>query len=333
VSTGLVDRIRLGWIVLAEADDPSPGGLITHPLADAGPRELLLGRDVGGVPCLLVPADGPGPEEDVGVVTVRNRGLVAADRTRTFVVISCGDSSLRDVFDHLLVGVAAALEADSSQHPGVVAIRVLAHWKELLRGRAQLLGPTDLAALLAEMLVLEEVIKHDPMRSLAVWTGPSKARHDLRRGDHAIEVKSTLSHTGRQITVNGVDQLEMPPNGSLTLAWHRFEPVPDGPLSVFTVADRLIAAGVSAVDLYQRLEAAGSPPSARDVHDGVRFRLRERRFFTVDGDFPRITTATFPQGVPPGVDDLSYKVTLPEDRAALDTDDVNAALARLGGAA
>jgi len=332
VTAGLVDQIRLGWIVLAEADDPSSGALTTQPLTEAGGRELLLGRDGAGVPCLLAAAQDPGPEENVGVVTVRNRDLATAGGTRTFVVVACRDPSLRDVFDHFLVGLVAALEADTAGHPGSVAVEVLAHWHALFRGGGRALGPTDLAALIAELLVLEEVLDRGPTRSLEVWTGPSEARHDLRRGDHAIEVKSTLSHTLRRITVNGIDQLQAPVGGSLTLAWHRFEPVPDGTLSVFTVADRLITGGVSAVELYRRLEAAGSPPSTRDVHDAVRFELRERRFFSVDNDFPRIVADTFPKGVPGGVDDLTYKVTLPEDRTALDDADVTAVLDRLAGA-
>jgi len=327
----LVDRIRLAWIVLSEADDPSPGALTTRPLVETGPGELLLGRDAAGVPCLLVPVVAPGPEESVGVITVRNRELATAEGARIFTVISCLDPSLRDVFDHLLVNVVAALETAPEMHPGAVAIRVLADWRQLFRGGVQTLGPSELAALLAELLVVEEVVARDRVRSLAVWRGPSEARHDLRRGDHAIEVKSTLSHTGRRITVHGIDQLEAPTGGSLTLAWHRFEEVPDGPLSVFTVADRLIANGVSAVELHSRLEGAGSPPSTRDIHDAVRFKLRERRFFPVDRGFPRLIAETFPSGVPEGVDDIIYKVTLPEDEVALDAAGADAVLTRLGG--
>lgn len=331
MKTGLVDQIRLGWIVLAEAEDPSPGGITTQRLTDVGARELLLGRDGAGVPCLLVPVDDPGPEESVGVVTVANRDLETSTGNRTFVVVACGDASLRDVFDHFLVGVVSALEAREGVHPGGVVIEVLARWGSLFRGGSGSLGASALGALLAELLVLEEVVDRDPERSLEVWTGPSEARHDLRRGDHAIEVKSTLSHTMRRITVNGVDQLETPSGGSLTLAWHRFEPVPEGRLSVFVVADRMIAAGVSAVDLYTRLEEAGCPPSTREVHDAVRFELRERRLFAVDEGFPRIVAASFVGGIPAGVDDLVYKVALPDDAASLDEGATSDVLDRLAG--
>jgi hypothetical protein len=331
VKAGLVDQIRLGWIVLAEAEDPAAGALATQALTSVGPRRLLLGRDGAGVPCLLIPTEDSGPEEDIGVLTIRNRALATPTGTQTFVAVACRDPSLRDVFDHFLVGVVAALKAERAGHPGAIVIEVLAHWQSLFRGGSHALGPTDLAALLAELLVLEKVLDRDPTRSLAVWTGPAEARHDLRRGNHAIEVKSTLSHTLRQITVNGVDQLEAPVGGSLTLAWHRFEPVPDGQLSVFVMADRLIAAGVSAVDLYQRLEAAGSPPSTREIHDTVRFELRESQFFSVNGAFPRLVTDTFTDGVPPGVDELTYKVMLPDDVTALDDAAISTVLNKLAG--
>lgn len=332
MKAGLVDQIRLSWIVLSEAEDPATGALTTQPLTNIGDLKLLLGRDGAGVPCLLIPTEDSGPEEDIGVLTVRNRDLATPSGTRTFVAVTCGEPSLRDVFDHFLVGVVAALEAKPHGHPGATVIEVLAHWQSLFRGGSRALGPTDLAALLAELLVLEQVLKLDPTRSLAVWTGPAEARHDLRRGDHAIEVKSTLSHTLRQITVNGVDQLEPPAGGSLTLAWHRFEQVPDGQLSVFAVADRLIAAGVSAVDLYQRLEAAGSPPSTREIYDTMRFSLRESQFFSINEDFPRIVADTFTEGAPPvGVDELTYKVTLPDHSTALDDTEISTVLNRLAG--
>lgn len=333
MNAGLVDRIRLGWVVLAEAEDPSAGGITSRPLTEVGDRELLLGRDGAGVPCLLIPVEEAGPEESVGVVTVANRILATPQGENRFVVVACSDPSLRDVFDHFLVGVVSALGSAGPGHPGAAVIEVLAHWKSLFSGGSRTLGATDLAALIAELLVLEEVVGRDPERSLKVWTGPSEQRHDLRRGNHAIEVKSTLSHTLRRITVNGVDQLEAPSGGSLTLAWHRLEPVPDGRLSVFVVADRLIAAGASAVDLYLLLEAAGSPPSTREAHDAVRFELRERRLFGIEDGFPRIVADTFSEGVPAGVDDVTYKATLPEDSEALGAAAASLVFDRLAGVA
>ncbi len=331
MSAELVDRIRLGWVVLAEAGEPAAGALRTHPVAEAGERSLLLGLDGAGVPCLLIPAGEDGPEEDVGVVAIRNRELDTSAGRRRFVVVSCTEPTLRDVFDHLLVGVIAAVEGGQDQHPGIVAGGVLARWKALLRSSGAALGRSDLAALLAELLVLEQVIDRDPDRSLAVWTGPDGARHDLRRGAAAVEVKSTLSHTARQITVHGVDQLEPPDGGALTLAWHRFDVVADGPLSVFTLADRLIAAGVSAVELYDRLDSAGSPLSLRGQHESVRFALREQRFFAVEEGFPRIVTASFPAGVPGGVDEITYRATLPGNDDALDPAAVESTLERMAG--
>ena len=333
MSTELVDQIRLGWVVLGEADAPVGGGITTHPVIEIGDESLLLGLDGAGVPYLLIPAPGRGPEEDVGMVTVRNRELVTGAGPRPFVVVSCLEVSLRDVFDHFLAGVIAAVEADSGQHPGAVAVKVLARWNALFRTTGAALGPSDLAALLAELLVLEMVVERDPGRSVAVWTGPEEARHDLRRGSTAVEVKSTLSHTARQVTIHGIDQLEPPGDGSLTLAWHRFDLVPEGPLSVYTVADRLVAAGVSAVELYDRMDAAGSPLSLREQHDGVRFSLREQRFFAVAGDFPRLVTASFPAGVPDGVDDITYKVVLPADDAVLGVAARDHVLDRMAGIA
>jgi hypothetical protein len=329
VSVELVDQIRLGWVVLAEAGAPGTADVRTHSLR--GP--WLLGIDAEAMPCLLTEVGEPGPEDSDGAVTVTNRELDTAEGRRNFIVVSCRQLSLRDVFDHFAAGVVEAGLESPDRHPAATALAVLARWRELFRPASAALGPLELAALVAELLVLEEIVARDPAGSLSVWAGPGGARHDFRQGNVAIEVKSTLSHTARRASINGIDQLEAPPGGSLTLAWHRLERVAGGPHSVFGLADRIIAAGAPAGQLYGLLEQAGSPPSLREAHEAVRFDLRERAFFAVDGDFPRIVPASFPAGAPAGVDDLRYTVELPGPDAALGTSTVEELLAGMAGSA
>ena len=325
----LVDRIRLGWVVLTEAGPPKADDVTTQPLS--GP--LLLGLTAGGEPCLLIPVADPGPEQGEGAVTVGNRELETGSGRHTFVMVCCREPSLRDVFDHFLAATVDAVGAATDRHPGAVALGELARWQALFRATRQALGPAELAALLAELLVLAEIVERDPSHSISAWVGPSGARHDFRRAATAIEVKSTLSHTARTASINGVDQLEAPEGGSLALAWYRLEQAEDGPLSVFGVVDRVIAAGASAIELYNRLEQAGSSPSLREAHDAVRFELRESRFFGVADDFPRIVPASFTGGVPDGVDDLRYAISLPPDGAALTPPQVESLLRTLAGGA
>jgi Putative PD-(D/E)XK family member, (DUF4420) len=327
VSAELVDQIRLGWVVLSEAGAPEASDVRTHPLTGS----WFLGVGAGGTPCLLTAVAEPGPEEREGAVTIVNRELDSDDGRCTFVVIACGEPSLRDVFDHFATAVVEAHARSADRHPAATALVVLARWRALFRPAGNALGPGELAALLAELLVLAEIVERDARRSVAVWTGPDGARHDLRRGSTAIEVKATLSHTAREAGINGIDQLEAPAGGSLTLAWHRLERAEDGPFSVFGLADRIIAAGAQPEQLYGLLEQAGSPPSLREAHDAVRFDLRERGFFAVEDGFPRIVTASFPSGPPAGVDDLSYVVTLPPAQASLSEAETEELLQRMAG--
>jgi hypothetical protein len=327
VSAELVDQIRLGWVVLAEAGAPATSDVRTHPLSGS----WFLGVGAGGTPCLLTAVAEPGPEEHEGAVTIVNRELDSDDGRDTFVVIGCSEPSLRDVFDHFAAAIVEAHERSSDRHPAATALVVLARWRALLRPAGNALGPSELAGLLAELLVLVEIVERDPHRSVAVWMGPDGARHDFRRADAAIEVKATLSHTGREAGINGIDQLEAPAGGSLALAWYRLERVEDGPLSIFGLADRIIAAGAPPEQLYGLLERAGSPPSLREAHDAIRFDLRERGFFAVDDGFPRIVTDSFDGGPPAGVDDLRYVVTLPPAQDALSEAETEELLRRMAG--
>ena len=53
------------------------------------------------------------------------------------------------------------------------------------------LTESQLIGLLAELHLLEEILKEDPVLSLAVWTGPDNSQHDFRSGLAAAEVKAT----------------------------------------------------------------------------------------------------------------------------------------------
>ena len=329
MSAELVDRIRLGWVVLAESGALAEGDVTTHPLQE----DALLGLTAAREPCLLIPVAEAGPEEREGGVAVFHRELDTDEGRRTFVVVSCGEPPLRDVFDHFLAALVEAWERAPERHPAATALVVLARWRALFRPSRDILGPGELASLLAELMVLAEILERDPARSVGVWVGPTGARHDFRRGAEAIEVKSTLSHTAREAGINGIDQLEEPAGGSLTLAWYRLERAEDGPLSVFGLVDRLLAAGAPAGELYALLEQAGSPPALREAHDAVRFDLRECRFFAVEEDFPRIVPQSFPAGVPEGVDDLRYRIALPAPGSDLPADEIEALFERMAGTA
>ncbi|MDQ3768027.1 MAG: PD-(D/E)XK motif protein, partial [Actinomycetota bacterium] len=68
---------------------------------------------------------------------------------------------------------------------------VLERWRRFLVSAAGPPGRDRLAGVFGELLVLLDLVTSDPRRRVDAWVGPFGSRHDLRRGDLAIEVKTT----------------------------------------------------------------------------------------------------------------------------------------------
>jgi hypothetical protein len=126
-----------------------------------------------------------------------------------------------------------------------------------------------------------------------------------------LEVKTTRSHTSRQVTIHGEDQLVPPDGGQLYLHLVRLEQVPGGGRSVSSLVDDLLAAGVPTESLFEALAATGVPVAQLAATTDVTFDVRERLTLPVDDQVPRITPSSFAGGRRPnGVIDLSYVIDL-----------------------
>ena len=169
--------------------------------------------------------------------------------------------------------------------------------------------------------MLERLVELGGPQAINNWTGWDSDRVDFRGGSVALEVKASQIRDSRTFTVHGVKQLEAPEGSGLVLILHRVERAPEGSDSVPDVIDRLRTLGVPWPELSYRLASAGWDGSQREQAALVRFDDVEIVAWTVDDAFPRIVPDTFDAGVPPGVANVSYQVTVdtfePLETAAL----------------
>lgn len=259
-------------------------------------------------------------------VQIRRRRLDTGDGISDFADVECRMSHLNSVFATLAEEMLRAVGADPDR-PAVVCRAVLDRWREFLGAeRSPLLSEEATVGLLAELLVLLNVLEHDLDRRLDVWAGPSGAVHDFRRGETAVEVKGTLIREGRFVQVHGVEQLLPPPTGSLHLAFYRFEPDDSSAISVPAAIRKIRALGVDGLAFNELLSLAGYDTGHSEDYEQRRYRVVDDRFYCVDAAFPRIVPAYFTGGaVPPGVLRLRYTVDLtneppvPVDRVARDS--------------
>jgi Putative PD-(D/E)XK family member, (DUF4420) len=143
------------------------------------------------------------------------------------------------------------------------------------------------------------------------WRGPVGDRHDFRAGDHSVEVKASLGAGARQVTINGIDQLEQPSGGSLHLAHLILETVEGGLLTIAALGERALLLADDPAALRALLVAVGCADVRDAAWNRFAFRAEAERLYCVGPGFPRIASSSFVGGkIPSGVVDATYSIDL-----------------------
>ena len=310
----MIDDVRAALAALRSRGAPAAGDLsVVHLSPDSG-LGAFAGLDESGRAHLLLHLDadpeGPMPTSDVAALQVHARLLAIEGKKSRYLDVTCLVESVTEVFEHFMAALLDRMAAESV--PPCPALRmVLAKWRLFLVPADGPLGRERLAAILGELLVVRDLAAIDASRAIHAWVGPFGGRHDVRRGRTALEIKTTLSHTSRKITIHGEDQLDEPSDGRLYLHLVRLEEAAASGDSVASVTDELFARGVPVDAVYDALACLGLAPANLASTATVCFDVRERLTVPVDDATPRIVARSFVGGARPlGVVDLSYVIDL-----------------------
>ncbi|MFF1869271.1 PD-(D/E)XK motif protein [Kitasatospora herbaricolor] len=274
---------------------------------------VRVGRDADGRRHLLVPISlGQRLDDDLrsAGVHLTTRVLLVDDLPIRFADLVCRREHLNGVFSGLAADMCARVAVQPADVPFRIA-QTLNSWRLLLGGQAERWTVPRLAGVFAELLVLERMLEIEPA-SVRAWQGPIGAAQDFRSTRHAIEVKATVSTSGRVVGIHGAEQLERPPNGCLDLAWFRL--AVSSASEARSVLD-VVEACRRLADRVDLLESRAAAIGLNDCDDpvvaGTRFEPVDERWYDVDESFPRIVPESFRHGaVPLGVLDLEYLVDL-----------------------
>jgi hypothetical protein len=323
------------WRVL-EVQPASPSTIRVHETRQStAVGKILVAIDERGARAVLFPtSDDDVFAPDVSTkVHLERRDLQWHGGEGTFVAVTCAVERLKPVFTSLAEDMLES--ASGSSRPGALLRRVLDEWRDLLTAeRKPLLDGGRLVGLIAELLTLREVIRHDPKRDTTVWTGPDGAVHDLRKNGRALEVKGSLVREGLLTEIHGIQQLEPPqPHGELHLVLYRFEEAPDGELSAPDLIREILALGVERHAFVERLGRAGYDMAEEADYARRRFRRTERRVYAVDLAFPRLVPDSFVSGdILPGILLVRYTIDLTGPTPSpLPADEADRVFAMFGG--
>ncbi len=277
---------------------------------ESGQVRLAVGS--ASEPRVLLPlADQESPPDlhggsalSIGISSFRFKG-----RSIRFLDLICHSPELEGVFGDVVDSMLARIKHGEgcldSARSTIDDFRAL-----LVRERASHVDQRKVAGLVAELLVLNRLLDR-ATSAWAAWRGPLGDRHDFRAGDTSLEVKAALRSGKSIITINSIDQLETPANGTLHLLRIAIEPVSGGHLSISGLGRSAIAKS----DDPERLQALIASAGCSDVDDERwnkhMFRVESEQLYDVRPGFPRITLGMLTAGtLPQGVNGVTYQIDL-----------------------
>lgn len=250
-------------------------------------------------------------------IEISTRDLVVAEGAQgRYLDLRCLDPLGFDVFDALGGELAATLAAELEE-PAVAAQRLLGRWRRFwLTPPGPLLSREERIGLFAELWFLAYwlVPKIGMVHATDAWRGPLGARHDFELSDRSIEVKATTSGAGRSHRVHGIDQLGVPDGGTLLVFSLELREEGGGANTLPGIIEHIRDLATEDDEVIVRFETklaqTGYAAAIGSDAEDMRFRIIDERLYRVEGSFPRLIRDSLIGGVPDGVNDVAYTISL-----------------------
>jgi hypothetical protein len=254
----------------------------------------------------------PGFESDVppthGLSCVVARHQVADAKEAHYIVLKCLAEGAAETF---AVIACEVVNASASQPLGArpsVVQSVLAEWRWFWGADAGRLTNADAIGLFAELWFMVRVAGATPA-TVEAWNGSSGSRHDFQWAQRSVEVKATARSGPVVHSIAHLDQLADPEQGVLylySLRLTRDALATNTLLRLVEAAKAQLEAHPSTLSSFlAKLSARGVTAASRDEAT-VGYRVLDEAFYAVTEDFPRLTPATFVEGLPAAIPKVSY---------------------------
>lgn len=306
---------------------PCPSGVDRRLLSLAAPVDIYacVFWPGGGYGLLI---EGDGAERPADERLAKCRGVRVIHRVddgpppRTHMQIALEDRRFVGIFAVLCADLVERAAGETTPASALkTCLNRLSLWQALFeRVPAEGLSEEAQRGLFGELAILETMLLQtlDPIEAISAWTGPEPKNQDFIHSGSAIEVKSSLAKRHSRLVISNEKQLDETPHQTLFLAHVRLdESASQGetlPALVKKLRD-LLSEDAPAFRLFDdRLMAGGY----LDVHArlyGSSWKVSSIRYYTVEGDFPRLTEANLPAGV----GDIRYSIVA-DDLGAFEVD-------------
>lgn len=243
-------------------------------------------------------------------VRVRRHPLVENGKAISCADIICSKKHINQSFARLAEDVVSEVQR-KSHSSGKAGHAVLERWREILRaGRTHLIPEQEITGLFGELYYLDKLISINPACT-CLWTGPEMHYHDFSGLNVALEIKSSLSRTGRTYKISSISQLFTQPAKKLFFAGVKLEKSVTAGKSLPALIDEIMGKTTDPVLLLEKLEKIGYSVQDAEAYADKLFTVTEDHMYRVDDSFPRIIPSSFIGGaMPGGITRLEYEIDL-----------------------
>ncbi|MDP1671613.1 MAG: PD-(D/E)XK motif protein, partial [Burkholderiales bacterium] len=233
-----------------------------------------------------------------------------------YLDITCQDATGHQAFD-LIGGELAERLANNVETAAEIVTRVIAKWRRFWgQASKQLLTRERQIGLFAEVWFLTYwlIPRFGAAGSVGRWRGPFGSRHDFESNDFSVEVKATTATRGCIHRINGIDQLTPPDNSPLfcfSLQLREEAGAANSLPSVVSACHARLTGDPNAIGMFESaLSRAVYSSIYEDEYIKLKLRVVTQGLYTVRDDFPRLTRAEFPNGLPSGIEYVEYDINL-----------------------
>jgi Putative PD-(D/E)XK family member, (DUF4420) len=314
VREGTPEWFLARWATTKRPSDTALEGL----LVSAGPPRVFTAVGPERHPHLLIEIDAssaaPTIKESRALRVVTDRFTVGSAVEGRFVDLQCDNLAQEATFAALAADVLKAVAA-APKSPGAIIARTIERWRAFWAIDPGGLRTEEALGLFGELWFLERWL--GPVSSIVVdgWAGPDKARHDFQSKRFSVEIKASASRSSGGVIhgISTLDQLDEPAEGELLLfSLHATDDALAKntlPALIARIRETLEddAAALEKLDL--KLAAYGYSP-AHDDRYGRTLRVIAEQLYRVGAGFPRLLRSSFPVGLPAGISDVTYRLSI-----------------------
>ena len=221
---------------------------------------------------------------------------------------------VRDIFASICGNIACTILSISSEKDAVkLVISQMRKWQDLFSKKLKsTLSIQEQQGLYGELSFLQKLIcsPMEKAHSIRTWVGPNMAPQDFLSKAWAVEVKTITINRFPNVSINGELQLDETSIDKLFLYSLVVEIVPvDGKNLPEIVGDlrNLLCQDTIALNMFDnKLIYYGYFDIDADSYKERRYHIRKEKYYSVQGEFPRIKK----DDLLLGVSDVKYTITL-----------------------